>query len=90
MCHCNQAVKFRAKPVGCDGGSVPSDPFFVFGGSILRQAMIRSMDQGDECFEFQAQPQLAPVSTPIEDPTISWDDAGALSPRWRKFAFRKC
>lgn len=73
----NQAVKFRAKPVGCDGGSVPSDPFFVFGGSILRQAMIRSMDQGDECFEFQAQPQLAPVSTPIEDPTISWDDAGA-------------
>lgn len=72
------AAKFKAKAVGCDGHDLPTDPFpNLLDENYLQHAMTESLSKSDACYEFQIQPQIDPVKTPIEDSTISWDDAGA-------------
>lgn len=72
------AAKFKVKAVGCDGRALPEDPFpNLLNANYLQQAMISSLAENDACYEFQIQPQIDAVKTPIEDASVSWDDAGA-------------
>lgn len=74
----NLAAKFKAKAVGCDGRDLPADPFpNLLDENYLQHAMTESLSKSDACYEFQIQPQVDSVKTPIEDSTVSWDDAGA-------------
>lgn len=68
-----QAVKYSARPVAPTAGGTkdpaPSTP------DALRHAMAATLRQGDEVvFEFLVQIQTDPVTMPVEDATIVWDE----------------
>ena len=71
-----QAIKYSAVPTPCEGERIehtetsPSRNF-------LRNAMIITLHKTDVCFKLQVQLQTDAKTMPIEDPTLSWDDAGA-------------
>jgi hypothetical protein len=72
-------IKFSARPVDCGTGAVlmPSVALRPDGPNYLRDRMIAWMNSKDACFTFAVQPQTDPVTMPVEDPTIVWDEIKA-------------
>ena len=71
-----RAMKYTVVPTPCDGERTVATPVSS-SPNFLLEAMVSSMQKGDACFNFQMQLQKNGKSMPIEDPTISWDAAGA-------------
>lgn len=75
----SQAMKYTAVPITCPNVAAPTPTPASSSHDFLREAMIHSMSQGDVCFKLQIQVQTNADTMPIEDPTISWDDAGVTA-----------
>src|SRR4051794_9148308 len=65
-------MKFSAVPE-TPPGPIPAGA----SAHYLREAMVRQLDGGGAVFQFRVQLQKDERTTPIEDPTVDWDEAGA-------------
>jgi len=75
-----RAVKYAARQ--CDGSPTVDLPGELT-DDYLRSAMRAQLATASACFDFMVQFQADPVSMPIEDATVEWDEA--VSP-YRKVA----
>ena len=68
--HGGAAVKYSAIPCGPSesAGRPGSSPNF------LREAMAAYLQAREACFDFGVQFQTDPVRTPVEDPSVAWDE----------------
>jgi hypothetical protein len=73
------AVKYSARPQATATTPIPADP----PDNYLKDALKRSLEHGEACFDFLIQFQTDPVRMPIEDPGALWSEE--LSP-FRKVA----
>ena len=48
----------------------PKDP----GPNFLREVMAGLLDQRDACFDFMVQPQIDPITMPVEDAAVEWSE----------------
>ncbi|AVV50469.1 catalase family protein [Leptospira santarosai] len=64
------AVKYSAKPCEIKNQEVPQNP----AEDYLRQTMISHLKEKSACFEFMLQKQGNPISMPIEDPAVHWNE----------------
>lgn len=67
-----QAVKYSARPCTPGTATIPDDP----GPDYLREAMARTLDTGDVCFDFLVQTRAGPEMS-VEDSEIEWAEADA-------------
>ena len=65
------------RPLSAPIAPGPSDD----GEHRLRAAMVRHLRQQTAAFEVYVQRQTDPVTMPVEDPTVAWDEL--VSPRYR-------
>ncbi|MDV6234451.1 catalase family protein [Leptospira ellisii] len=65
------AVKYSAKPCGPTEAKLPENP----GDDYLRQTMISHLKERSACFEFMIQKQTDPISMPVEDPAVHWNES---------------
>lgn len=70
----NTVVKYRVQPCLTGLTPYPDHPTHDF----LRENMVRSLAQQESCFTFMVQVQKDPLSMPLEDATVHWDEK--LSP----------
>lgn len=64
------AVKYSAIPCETKKLEVPKNP----ADDYLRQTMISHLKEKSACFEFMIQKQGNPISMPIEDPAVHWNE----------------
>jgi hypothetical protein len=69
-----QAVQYSLKPLSPARSRIPAHP----SENYLREAMVKTLDQGDWSFDFMVQVQTDPHRMPIEDATVKWPER--LSP----------
>jgi hypothetical protein len=69
-----QAVQYSLRPLARGRTRIPVRP----AENYLRDAMIRTLADGDWTFEFMVQVQTDPHRMPIEDATVKWPER--LSP----------
>jgi hypothetical protein len=69
-----QAVEYSLKPVRKGGSKIPVHP----SENYLREAMARTLTEGDWAMDFMVQVQTDPHLMPIEDATVKWPER--LSP----------
>jgi hypothetical protein len=67
----SRAVKYCLTPRDAKQEPVPTNPADDF----LREAMVKRLGAGETVFDFAVQFQLDPITMPIEDPGVSWDEA---------------
>jgi Catalase len=65
-------MKYSARP--CSGERFDDRSRSV---DLLRENMERYLSAEEACFEFEVQVRTNPVTMPIEDPTIEWDEHDA-------------
>ena len=65
-----QAVKYSAHPITLTSNVKPA----ASGPHYLTEAMAKQLAQGDVYFEFMVQMQKDPVTMPIEDSVVLWDE----------------
>lgn len=66
----SNAVKYSVKPCETKNLEVPKNPT----DDYLRQTMISHLKKKSACFEFMIQKQENPISMPIEDPAVHWNE----------------
>jgi hypothetical protein len=64
-----RAVKYRA--VSCQGQTASNGE----GDDFLRDAMEKHLADREGCFDFQVQFQANEKETPLEDPTVEWEES---------------
>jgi hypothetical protein len=69
-----QAVQYSLKPTSSLQSRIPARP----SENYLRDAMVRTLDQGEWSFDFMVQVQTDSHRMPIEDATVKWPER--LSP----------
>jgi hypothetical protein len=69
-----QAVQYSLRPCAPGKSRVPARP----SDNYLREAMVRTLSDGDRTFDFMVQVQTDPHRMPIEDATVKWPER--LSP----------
>jgi hypothetical protein len=69
-----QAVEYSLRPRQKPRSRIPARP----AENYLRDAMVRTLDEGDWSFDFMVQVQTDPHRMPIEDATVKWPEK--LSP----------
>ena len=74
-----QAVKYSLRPRDAQQTAVPANA----PDDYLREAMVNQLSSQETFFDFAVQFQVDPVSMPIEDAGVTWDEA--VSP-FRKLA----
>ena len=69
----DHAVKYALRP--CSLSSVKEySSEAKLGKDFLRDTLIKSLRAGPACFDFLVQFQTSPDLTPIEDPSVPWDE----------------
>jgi hypothetical protein len=68
-----QAVQYSLRPVARGRSRIPVRP----GENYLRDAMVRTLADGDWTFDFMVQPQTDPHRMPLEDATVKWPEAAS-------------
>jgi hypothetical protein len=66
----DQAVKYSVRPLTLQSNVRPAMP----GPDYLTEAMVHQLSAGDVYFEFLVQVQKDPVTMPIEDAVVIWDE----------------
>jgi hypothetical protein len=66
-----QAVEYSLKPVRQGRSRIPAHP----GENYLRDAMVRTLANGDWAMDFMVQVQTDPFRMPIEDATVKWPES---------------
>jgi hypothetical protein len=66
-----QAVEYSLKPVRRGGSRIPVRP----GENYLRDAMVRTLTNGDWAMDFMVQAQTDSFRMPIEDATVKWPES---------------
>lgn len=69
-----QAVQYSLKPTSPLRSRIPAHP----AENYLRDAMVRTLQEGDFHFDFMVQVQTDPHRMPVEDATVKWPER--LSP----------
>ena len=69
-----QAVQYSLKPTSPLRSSIPAHP----AENYLRDAMVRTLQEGEFHFDFMVQVQTDPHRMPVEDATVKWPER--LSP----------
>ena len=69
-----QAVQYSLKPVQKGDSKIPVRP----SENYLREAMVRTLSEGDWSMDFMVQVQTDPHLMPVEDATVKWPEK--LSP----------
>jgi hypothetical protein len=69
-----QAVQYSLRPTSPLGSRIPVHP----AENYLRDAMVRTLQEGDFHFDFMVQVQTDPHRMPVEDATVKWPER--LSP----------
>ena len=67
----DRAIKFSAIPLSRNANLPPEQP----GPDFLREAMMKQVGAEDVYFEFGVQLQADPVTMPVENPVVMWDEA---------------
>jgi hypothetical protein len=67
----DRAIKFSATPLSRTANLPPEQT----GLDFLREAMMKQVGSEDVYFEFGVQLQADPVTMPVEDPVVMWDEA---------------
>jgi hypothetical protein len=65
-----RAVKYSAVPEEWNDDTSPTNS-----PNYLRQGMIEHLEAREALFTFRVQIQTDPLTMPVEDPTIAWDEA---------------
>ncbi|MBW0433633.1 catalase family protein [Leptospira yasudae] len=65
------AVKYSARPCETKELKVPENP----AENYLRQTMVSHLKDKSACFEFMIQKQGDPISMPVEDPAVHWNES---------------
>lgn len=68
-----RAVKYAVKP--CSGRTSPMPE--ELSDTYLTDALRTRLAEAEACFDFMVQFQVDSVRTPIEDPTVEWDEQDA-------------
>jgi hypothetical protein len=66
-----QAIKFSATPISRVTNRKPE----TMGPDFMREVMMQQLGAEDVYFEFGVQLQTDPVTMPVEDPLVIWDEA---------------
>ena len=66
-----QAVEYSLKPVRRGRSRIPAHP----AENYLRDAMVRTLADGDWAMDFMVQVQTDPFRMPIEDATVKWPES---------------
>jgi hypothetical protein len=67
----DRAIKFSATPLSRNANLPPEQT----GPNFLREAMMKQVGAEDVYFEFGVQFQSDPLTMPVEDPLVMWDEA---------------
>lgn len=67
-----RTVKYSLVP-SFEGTLPPTDPG-IMPDDYLRQALARHLKTREAVFEFRVQPQTDPVTMPVEDTSVKWDE----------------
>ena len=67
----DRAIKFSATPLSRNANLPPEQT----GPNFLREAMMKQVGAEDVYFEFGVQLQSDPLTMPVEDPLVMWDEA---------------
>jgi hypothetical protein len=66
------AIKYSARPAGALSKYIRTDS-----PNFLHDNLARQLAEAGASFDFMVQPRSLPQSMPIEDPTVTWDEAAA-------------
>ena len=68
-----RAIKFSATPISRTTNEPPAE----MGPDFKRDVMMEQLGQEDVYYEFSVQLQADPMTMPVEDPVVMWDEAEA-------------
>lgn len=69
-----KAIKYAIKPGTDEKTKIPKNPSYDY----LREAMVKTLEQRDVCFDFMVQFQTDPHKMPLENASVIWPEK--LSP----------